>query len=75
MRPGRRTGLQRGDLRIETPASREFSERTTLKLVQFHAAGEVTGKASGSEVTGKVEQFDHGKVNKCYVETFTARVR
>lgn len=30
--------------------------------------------ASGSKVTGKIEQFKHGKVNKCYDETFTARV-
>ena len=60
--------------RLEILASGEFSKRTTLKLLQFHAAGEVTGKASGSKVTGKVEQFEHGKVNKCYVETFTARV-
>jgi hypothetical protein len=59
---------------IEIPASGEFSKRTKLKLLQFHAAGEVTGKASGSKVTGKVEQFEHGKVNKWDVETFTARV-
>lgn len=59
--------------RIAIPASGEFSKRTTLKLLQFHAPGEVTGKASGTKVTGKVEQFLHGKVNKCYVEMFTAR--
>lgn len=59
--------------RIAIPASGEFSKKTTLKLLQFRAPGEVTGKASGSKVTGKVEQFLHGKVNKCYVETFTAR--
>lgn len=59
--------------RIEIPASGKFSKRTTLKLLQFHAPGEVTGKASGTKVTGKVVQFLHGKVNKCYVETFTAR--
>ena len=59
--------------RIEIPASGKFSARTTLKLLQFHAPGEVAGTASGTKVTGKVEQFLHGKVNKCYVETFTAR--
>jgi hypothetical protein len=59
--------------RIAIPGNGEFSKRTTLKLLQLHAPGEVTGKASGSKVTGKVEQFLHGKVNKCYVETFTAR--
>jgi hypothetical protein len=59
--------------RIAIPASGKFSKKTTLKLFTTHAPGEVTGKASGSKVTGKVVQFLHGKVNKCYVETFTAR--
>jgi hypothetical protein len=27
---------------------------------------------SGAKVAGTVEQFLNGKVNKCYVETFTA---
>jgi len=60
--------------RIEISPSGSFSKRTTLKLLQFHAPGEVSGKASGDKVTGKVVQFLHGKVNKCYVETFTARI-
>jgi hypothetical protein len=59
--------------RIAIAANGKFSKKTTLKLLQFHAPGEVSGTASGSKVTGKVEQFLHGKVNKCYVETFTAR--
>ena len=59
--------------RIEIPVSGKFSKRTTLKLLQFHVPGEVTGHASGHKVTGKVIQFLHGKPNKCYVETFTAR--
>jgi hypothetical protein len=46
--------------------------KTTLKLA-LRAQGEVTGTASGNNVTGKVVQFLHGKVKKCYVETFTAR--
>jgi len=59
--------------RIAIAANGKFSKKTTLKLFTTHAPGEVTGSASGSKVTGKVEQFLHGKVNKCYVETFTAR--
>jgi hypothetical protein len=59
--------------RIAIPASGKFSKKTTLKILTFHAPGEVSGKASGSKVTGKVVQFLHGKPNRCYVETFTAR--
>ena len=58
--------------RIAVPASGKFSKKTTLKLLQFHAPGEVSGKAAGSRVTGTVVQFLHGKPNKCYTETFTA---
>ena len=61
--------------RMTIPANGKFSKKTTLKLLQFHAPGEVTGLASGGKVTGKVVQFLHGKVNKCYVETFTASLR
>ena len=60
--------------RITIPANGKFSKKTTLKLLTFHAPGVVSGKASGSKVTGKVVQFLHGKPNKCYVETFTARI-
>jgi len=60
--------------RIEIPASGKFSKRTTLRLLQFHAPGAVSGTASGNKVTGKAVQFLNGKVNKCYVETFTARL-
>jgi hypothetical protein len=59
--------------RTAIPANGKFSKDTTLKLFTTHAPGEVTGKASGSKVTGKVIEFEQGKVNKCYVETFTAR--
>ena len=59
--------------RIEISPRGKFSKRTRLKLLQFHAPGEVMGSASGHKVTGKVIQFLHGKPNKCYVETFTAR--
>jgi hypothetical protein len=59
--------------RIAIPASGKFAKKTTLKLLQFHAPGEVTGTASGNKVTGRVVQFLHGKANKCYLETFTAR--
>ena len=60
--------------RIAIPANGKFSNKTTLKILKFHAPGEVSGKASGGKVTGKVVQFLHGKPNKCYVETFTARI-
>jgi hypothetical protein len=43
-----------------------------LKLLQFHAPGEVSGKASGSKVTSTIIQFLHGKPNKCHTETLTA---
>jgi hypothetical protein len=59
--------------RIAIPANGKFSKKTTLKILTFHAPGEVSGKASGRKVTGKVVQFLHGKPNRCYVETFTAR--
>jgi len=59
--------------RIAIPATGKFSKKTTLKLLKLRAPGEVSGTASGSKVTGKVVQFLHGKPNKCYVETFTAR--
>ena len=58
--------------RIAISANGKFDKRTTLKLLSFHAPGEVSGKASGDRVTGKVVQFLHGKPNKCYTETFTA---
>lgn len=57
--------------RIEIPTSGKFSKKTTLKLAQLHAPGEVSGKASGAQVKGKVVQFFDGKPNKCYTETFT----
>jgi hypothetical protein len=58
--------------RIAIAADGKFSKKTTLKILTFHAPGEVSGKASGDRVTGKVVQFLHGKPNKCYTETFTA---
>ena len=60
--------------RIAIPANGKFSKKTTLKILSFHAPGEVSGKASGGKVTGMVVQSLHGKPNKCYVETFTARI-
>jgi hypothetical protein len=58
--------------RIAIPASGKFSKKTTLRVAGVSAPGEVTGKASAFEVTGKVVQFLHGKTNKCYTETFSA---
>ncbi|HEX7609029.1 MAG TPA: hypothetical protein VF380_00020 [Solirubrobacteraceae bacterium] len=58
-------------------AGGSFSKDVTLSLTgianPIHEPGRVFGKATGSKVTGTVEQFLHGKVNKCYVETFTAK--
>ncbi|HSZ13350.1 MAG TPA: hypothetical protein VK790_04875 [Solirubrobacteraceae bacterium] len=55
-----------------------FARSVTLSLTgianPIHDPGRVFGKVSGSTVTGTIEQFLGGKVNKCYVETFTAHV-
>jgi hypothetical protein len=58
--------------RIAIPANGKFAKKTTLKVLTFHAPGEVSGKATGDRVTGKILQFLGGKPNKCYTETFTA---
>jgi hypothetical protein len=58
--------------RIAIGAGGKFAKKTTLKLFSIHAPGEVSGKAAGSRVTGKIVEFLHGKPNKCYTETFSA---
>jgi hypothetical protein len=58
--------------RIAIGAGGTFAQKTTLKLFSTHAPGEVSGKASGSRVTGKIVEFLNGKPNKCYTETFSA---
>jgi len=61
---------------ISIGAGGSFGKNVTLSLGSIvHDPGRVFGKVSGSKVTGTVEQFLHGKVNRCYVETFTARRR
>jgi hypothetical protein len=50
-----------------------FGANVRLKLgTLVNDPGRVFGTAHASTVTGTVEQFLHGKPNKCYVETFTA---
>jgi hypothetical protein len=66
-------GLTAAPASISIGAGGNFSKNVTLSLGNIvHDPGRVFGKVSGSKVTGTVEQFLNGKVNKCYVETFTA---
>ena len=70
-------GLTAAPVRIAIPASGRFSANVTLSLTgiatPIHDPGRVFGRASGSQVTGTIEQFLKGNVNRCYVETFSAR--
>jgi hypothetical protein len=68
-------GLTAAPATISIGQGGSFSENVRLTLhagVSLNDPGRVFGKASGSKVTGTIEQFLKGKVNKCYVETFTA---
>ncbi len=68
-------GLTAAPATISIGRGGSFSENVRLTLhaaVSINDPGRVFGKASGSKVTGTIEQFLKGKVNKCYVETFTA---
>ncbi len=74
--PGGGPGLTAAPAKLSIAKNGSFSENVRLTLhaaVNVNDPGRVFGKASGSKVTGTIEQFLHGKVNKCYVETFTAR--
>ena len=70
-------GLTAAPASITIGARGSFSANVTLSLsgisTPIHEPGRVFGKVSGSKVTGTIEQFLKGKVNKCYVEAFTAR--
>jgi hypothetical protein len=67
-------GLTAAPARISIGADGRFTKNVTLTLANaIHDPGRVFGRASGAKVTGTVEQFLHGSVNKCYVESFTAR--
>ncbi len=72
-------GLTASPATIVIDAGGRFSKNVTLSLTgiasPIHDPGRVFGKVSASEVTGTIEQFLHGKVNKCYVETFAAHLR
>jgi hypothetical protein len=75
--PGGGPGLTAAPVPMTIQAGGSFSRNVTLSLTgianPIHDPGRVFGKVSGSKVTGTVEQFLQGKVNKCYVETFTAK--
>ncbi|HTU87320.1 MAG TPA: hypothetical protein VMF57_17195 [Solirubrobacteraceae bacterium] len=60
--------------RIAIGKGGKFSKRTTLKLASNHTVGVVSGKASGSRVTGKIVGYLVNKPNPCYTETFSARL-
>ena len=67
-------GLTAAPATISIGQGGSFSENVRLTLhagVSINDPGRVFGRASGSKVTGTIEQFLKGKVNKCYVETFT----
>ncbi len=69
-------GLTAAPASISIGAGGSFTKNVTLSLGNVvHDPGRVFGKVSGSKVTGTIEQLLHGKVNKCYVETFTAHRR
>ncbi len=52
-------------------ANGSFGENVRLKLgTLVNDPGRVFGVAKGSKVSGTIEQFLHGKVNRCYIETF-----
>ncbi|HEY4896581.1 MAG TPA: hypothetical protein VII01_10875 [Solirubrobacteraceae bacterium] len=75
--PGGGPGLTAAPASMTIGSNGTFSQNTTLSLTgistPIHDPGRVFGKVSGSTATGTIEQFLHGKVNKCYIETFTAR--
>ena len=75
--PGGGPGLTAAPASMTIGAGGSFSKNVTLSLTgianPIHDPGRVFGKVSGSTVTGTIEQFLQGKVNKCYVETFTAK--
>lgn len=75
--PGGGPGLTASPAKLSIAKNGSFSSNVTLSLIHIakpiHDPGRVFGKVSGSTVTGTIEQFLHGKVNKCYIETFTAR--
>ena len=53
-----------------------FAVSVRLKLgTLVNEPGRIEGRASRSSVSGKVLQILHGKPNRCYIETFTARRR
>ena len=69
-------GLTAAPAAIAIGQGGRFSKEVRLTLhaaASLNEPGRVFGKVSGSKVTGTIEQFLHGAVNKCYVETFTAK--
>jgi hypothetical protein len=67
-------GLTAAPASLTIGAGGTFGKDLPLSLANGeHDPGRVSGKVSGSTVTGTIAQFLHGKVNKCYVETFSAQ--
>ncbi|MHB8532487.1 MAG: hypothetical protein ACYDC2_07185 [Solirubrobacteraceae bacterium] len=57
---------------IHVGANGSFGANVRLKLGKVvNDPGRVFGVARGSKVSGTIEQFLNGKVNRCYVESFT----
>jgi hypothetical protein len=72
--PGGGPGLTAAPASLPIGAGGSFGKDLPLSIANGeHEPGRVSGKVSGSKVTGTIAQFLHGKVNKCYVETFTAQ--
>ena len=73
--PGGGPGLTAAPATLSIARNASFSKDVRLTLhaaVNVNDPGRVFGRASGSTVSGTIEQFLNGKVNKCYLETFTA---
>jgi len=73
--PGGGPTLTAAPVTISIGRGGAFSLAVRLTLhaaVNVNDPGRVFGRVSGSTVTGTVEQFFGGKLNKCYVESFTA---
>lgn len=69
-------GLTAVPATVAIGADGKFSKNVTLSFgTVIHDPGRVFGRVSGSKVTGTVEQFLKGVVNRCYIETFTATRR
>jgi hypothetical protein len=68
---GQRLTLTAGRIRINSNGT--FAKGVTLKLgATKHQPGRVSGRGSGSRISGTVAELAGGKPSRCYTETFTA---